>query len=203
MITRVARGFLAPRTLCVLLALSGACGDDRGSTSASATDTTGGDEGPREWRSVIDHQAWQSVEAAADPFADHRPPEDELECGLAGWLIESNTLEVDTNQCNYVTLTQPALVDMTPETPMRLEFRYFDLIAPAPATAHVALQVGDAIVWEREITIPGPAMVLNEDELTAQVEAPAGTPIYFHLHNHGQNTYTLDEVEAEVVVPAP
>ncbi len=202
MIARVTRGAPGARALCLLVALCGACSDDAGSTSADASDTADAG-GAREWRPVIDHEAWQAVGAADDPFADHRPPEDELECGLAGWLIESGTLEVDTNQCNYVTLTQPALVDMTPDTPMRLELRYFDLIAPAPATAHVALQVGDAIVWERELTIPGPAMVLQEDELTAGVDAPAGTPVYFHLHNHGQNTYTLDEVEAEVVVTTP
>ena len=28
--------------------------------------------------------------------------------------------------------------------------------------------------------------------------ADAGTPVYFHLHNHGQNTWTFGEVQVEV-----
>ncbi|MCA9713413.1 MAG: hypothetical protein H6713_14290 [Myxococcales bacterium] len=185
--------------LAPALALALACGDD----DAASSDATSDGAVAREWRTVLDHAAWRIAEAAEDPFADHRPPEDEIDCGVAGWLVESGALEVDTLRCNYLTLVQPVLEDLTPETPMRLEFRHFDLIAPAPATAHVAVQLGDAIIWEREIQIPGPAMVFSEDALTAGVMAPAGTPLYFHLHNHGQNTYTFASLEAELPVASP
>jgi hypothetical protein len=32
----------------------------------------------------------------------------------------------------------------------------------------------------------------------APFAADPGTPVYFHLHNHGQNTWTLGAIEVEV-----
>ena len=87
-----------------------------------------------------------------------------------------------------------------PGAELTVSFYHFDLLAPAPATAHVAVWAGEHLMFEREIAIPGKADVY-EVELVADFSAPAGTPVMLHLHNHGQNTWTFTSIQVEVENP--
>jgi hypothetical protein len=71
--------------LALACARPAAEGDETGATGTGETDELG---------SLIDHQQWQVLDAAADPLADHRPVS--VDCGSAGWLYEATTLEVRT-----------------------------------------------------------------------------------------------------------
>ena len=135
-----------------------------------------------------------------DPFAAHRPAE--VDCGLAGWTVEGGILEIDTNYCDYVTLQQSSLVAVEVGDVIDLELGHFDLTAPAPTQAHYAVQLGEVVIWERELSIPRPGTVYRET-ITASQAFPAGAPVYVHLHNHGQNTYTFASLEAELPVASP
>ena len=172
---------------------------DAGSTgTADAESETSADSGAAECtRSLLDHQAWTALETAADPLADHRP--DMIECNIAGWYVENDKLEIDTFYCNYLALTQPLLEDVAAGDTLELGLYYFDLLAPAAATAHVAVLIDGAVVWEREVEIPGgptpaPAHVYDE-RFASPISASAGAPIVIHLHNHGQNTWTFDRLD--------
>lgn len=171
-------------------------GDDSEETSASEAEAeteTGGTTG--EFAALIDHGHWVQIEASEeDPLADHRPSS--ITCGVAGWYLESEIIEIDTNFCNYLALRQDTLAAITEGSLVRLGFYHFDLVAPEPALAHVAVLVDGQLLWEQEIAIPGAAMVYAL-EFEAPFSAPIGAELVFHLHNHGQNTWALQAISAE------
>jgi len=160
------------------------------SSTTTSTEATVGSSGasPREPAPLVAADAWVQLEAAADPYADHRP--ETVECGLGGIFVEEGELDIDTNLCNYVMIEQPGLAEVRAGDTLTLAMRHFDLTAPEPATAHVALLLGGTLAWERALLIPGPAEVLSV-EIEAPVDLPIGEPVRFHLHNHGQNTWIL------------
>ena len=166
------------------------------STDASTgSSASGGDEAPTgEFVDLVDHAEWTTVEAVADPLAEHRPSL--IECGIAGWYTEGESLEVDTNFCNYLALAQPSLAAIHAGRGVRLGFYYFDLTAREPASAHLAVLVDGELLYEQAVDIPGDAMV-HSLEFEAPFDAPEGATVVFHLHNHGQNTWVLQSLAAE------
>jgi hypothetical protein len=152
---------------------------------------------PGEAEALIDPAAWTPVAPAADPLAAHRPPGDgDVDpCPPSTWGLEGPVLEVQTGACTYLALAQPALVALAEGDTLETTVWHADLDAAEPATGHVALLVGDAVVWEAVVEIPTEADVLA---VSVPVEAawagPAGTPIGLHLHNHGFNAWSADAV---------
>lgn len=173
-----------------------ACVRDPEATTDSASDSDHPPE--RVTKDLVDNSLWQQRAADDDPLASHRPAE--VDCGIAGAFVEDTTLEINTNRCNYYAAAQPLLVDLQAGDTVTLELRHFDLVAPEPAVAHVYIAIGGDLVWEQNIEIPGPAFVYEAawDVIT---NYPAGTPVDIHLHNHGQNTWTLAWIRGDVVEP--
>lgn len=159
-------------------------------------------EPERRLMALIDHASWSELPAADDPLPSHAPAV--IDCGIAGWLVEEGglgmTLEVDTNFCNYASLSHPTLVALEAGDTIQIELFHFDLTSPEPAVAHLAFFLGGESLWETEIDVPGAANVI-----AVEVESPrdfdAGTPMTLHLHNHGQNTWNVGQVQANVLVP--
>jgi hypothetical protein len=158
--------------------------DETGATGTGETDELG---------SLIDHQQWQVLDAAADPLADHRP--ESVDCGSDGWLYEATTLEVRTDFCNYLAVGQPSLVALEQGQLVQVIFYHYDLVAPEPALGHVAIMIDGQMLWEQEIAIPGDANVFIE-EFASPITAELGSQVVFHLHNHGQNTWVLQDLMA-------
>jgi hypothetical protein len=205
------------RSTCIVL-LAAACGGggspatdtEPATTPTTTTGTTRGagvttlfptgSEGPDdptsgEFVPLIDPTAWLPVPAQDDPLADHRPAA--VECPIGGWLFEPQGFEVNTLLCNYAMFSAPAQAAVIAGNRVRATLYHFDLVAAEPATAHVALLLGDLLLWETEVAIPGKANAFTIDVAVDATVAP-GTPVFFHLHNHGQNTWTLGAVEVEV-----
>lgn len=134
------------------------------------------------------------IPASSDTFAAHRP--EEISCNnVGGWYLEENSLEVDTGECNYLSLTEPAATSLPAGTRIETELSYFDLTADAPSEAHVALVIAGEVIWEEMIPIPSDARVIELAlELPRAVEV--GDPVEFHLHNHGQNTWNFTPIVA-------
>lgn len=147
---------------------------------------------------LIDHAGWRSYDSALDPLQGHQPPS--VDCGRLGWYIERGQLEISTVDCNYALLEHPSLLAIAEGTEVLAELWYFDLVAPEPAEAHVALLFGDALQWETLIAIPQPGNV-RQVAFRATRALAVGESIRLHLHNHGQNTWLLRSMVA--VVPAP
>ncbi len=55
------------------------------------------------------------------------------------------------------------------------------------------MQIGDRMLWTDTRPIPGPAG-LEATRVPLPEDVPAGTPIFFHVRNHGQNSYELLEL---------
>ncbi len=185
--------------LALALALTPAAACQGGTPSSTETGTGTDSQGsgssstgtPAEPMQLVRADAWVAVEKIADPLADHRP--EPVDCSLGGLLVEGEELDIDTNLCNYAMLEQPGLAEIPEGATLTLAMRHFDLTAPEPATAHVALLLGDVIAWERTLIIPGPAEVITTD-FPAPMAYAKGEPVRFHLHNHGQNTWILTGV---------
>jgi hypothetical protein len=143
---------------------------------------------------LVDPSRWRRVEAGDDPF-DDRPPE--VECPLIATTYEilgnEPVFDVDTGQCNYLAVVQPTLRDVPAGARLRVRLFHFDLNAPMPAEAHAAIVVQGLFVLDERVPIPASGGLIAR-ELRAERAIPAGTPIHFHLHNHGQNTWALVEV---------
>lgn len=190
---------MTSRRLFFACALAAGCGD-AGSPSSGGTASTGSvAEIDGTMVDLVKPQAWVQLGADADPLRDHRPASVECPLGV-GWLVEVTGFEVNTGGCNYGAFTQPSLREIVPGAQISLNLYHFDLVAAEPATAHAVIMAGDHVLLEREVEIPGKAMV-HDIDLVADFALAAGEPVVFHLHNHGQNTWTLASIQVEVEDP--
>ena len=141
--------------------------------------------------SMVDADAWTVCTAQEDPFSD-RPQNPE--CPSSGYAVEDGFFEIETDVCHYGTFVQPSKLAVGSEQKIRFNFWHSPLSNPEPAQAHVALQIGDQLLWEKTIPIPNDANVVDE-QLQLKSSIDEGDPIYFHLHNHGNNAWRLGTIE--------
>jgi hypothetical protein len=144
------------------------------------------------WIPLVLAEAWLPAPAGTDPMGHHLDAEAIL-CGEQDWHEELDGLEIETTHCNYAAVQQPLLTDLEQGDTLRVRVWWQTLVTPEPVDGHLALFVGGELVWEERVAIPGPAD-LREVELASPVSAPAGTMVGFHLHNHGSNTWNLNEL---------
>ncbi len=144
---------------------------------------------------LVDPELWTQLDADEDPFADHRP--DEVICDEdEGLTVETGLFEVDTTFCNYASVAQPTLADVAVDDEIQVLVYHGALSSSDEGEAHVALMLGDQLVWEQLIAIPSGSGVYSTD-VGAAFEAPVGTRAVFHLHNHGNNTWNLGHFRRE------
>ena len=67
------------------------------------------------------------------------------------------------------------------------------LLVAAPATAQVGFAVHGRVLMTAEEPIPGDGRLLTLEH-TVEEAIPKGTDLYFHLDNHGANSWHLVEV---------
>lgn len=151
---------------------------------------------------LIDHAHWREYSAREDPLASHQP--EHIDCGRAGWYVEPAfevpLLEIDTNYCNYVLLEHPLLVDLAKGDVVSVEVRHYDLLAPEPAAAHLAIWFADSLEWESYVSIPSAAAV-EVAHWRVKHARKAGEVVRLHLHNHGQNTWLIAALSARSAAP--
>lgn len=144
---------------------------------------------------LVEVTAWSPSDPADDPFVEHRPPE--VRCPDAGWQVEGGSLEVSTGACHYLSVEQVLLRDVAGGEPITVNLWHQALHADYGAIGHAALVVGDGagaeVLWEREVLIPGPSAIW-QDQVQARRDLAAGERVIFHLHNHGANTWNLGSV---------
>jgi hypothetical protein len=130
---------------------------------------------------------FRELTTAEDPFTTHRP-ETFLCHPLNGFYVEEDHLELDTANCDYLAVGQPALTGGSRGARVFGSVSHFDLTAAEPAVAHLAVTWGNLTLTEASIPIPSPADVLDF-ELTLAHDLAISELVTLHLHNHGQNTY--------------
>ena len=115
------------------------------------------------------------------------------------WIVEEydglRVAEIDTRECGHQTLVQPLETRLTPGTRLTIVGFHFALTAPRAATGHFVIGLGETVLVDEEFVIPGAAGGFERIiELTEDV--PAGTPIYWHIRNHGANRWILVSFQA-------
>lgn len=145
---------------------------------------------------LVEAKAWDVQPRNRDLLIDHRP--ETVDCPRdIGWLAEDDTLEIRTEFCNYAGLTQQALLELDAGTELELVFSHSQLTFNAPATAHIAISIGGNPIWDVNIDIPA-AKALYKETLTLPFAVGKGDAIDVHLHNHGDNAWTLHSLVALV-----
>ncbi len=98
--------------------------------------------------------------------------------------------------CNWITLEQPSLRAIRAGDRVEVRTRHSQLTAPVPGTARIGFVIGDEQVLDHRVTLP--VDYDFPDALwTAPKDYPEGTPLLFHVDNHGQNEYML--IEASIL----
>jgi hypothetical protein len=119
-----------------------------------------------------------------------------VSCPDNSWYNEDGALEVETGFCNYLSLAQPSKAALTKGDSVHLVLWHGALVFEQPATAHVAIAVDGRTVWEENVKIPTDAEIYDV-RIPIGFDAPVGSKVEFHLHNHGYNTWTLLQLEVE------
>jgi hypothetical protein len=160
------------------------------------TEDAQADTGDAVKRSIIDNRAWAVVDKTLDPFyeaaggkADMCPPEAlKIEEEADGpWF------DVQTKTCGYVTVTEPSQTAINEGSELFVRVWHFKA-TEGDGPFHLALALGDDadVVWEETIGIPADSNLLFTG-FVAEKSYPAGTPVYFHVSNHGDNSWNLIE----------
>jgi hypothetical protein len=153
--------------------------------SGTAAGSTGGAPGPGV--SLVTIDAWTLEDPAADPWSD-RPADAACE---AGYGPEDGVFEVDTEVCAYGTFVQPSLVDVAAGDTLELILIHDALWSEDEgAVAHIAVAIGGVPAWETSIEIPALSDLVRPT-FEAPLDAPAGSDVHVHVHNHGYNNYRV------------
>ena len=143
---------------------------------------------------LADVDSWVPAEGL-DPLASHRPST-VPDCGPASVGREGLGIEIDTGACPYVWLEQPLRADLRVGDPVSVLAFHAELVSEVPAEGHMALLVGDAVLWERTVPIPSEPCVYPS-VVASPIGAAPGARLSLHLHNHGANTWNLLGVQRE------
>lgn len=167
-----------------------ACGPDGAPTDS------GRPAEPRPAAALVDMAAWQPGDAAvhADPDADERAPG--TDCPTGGSYLEGSSLEINTALCTWAWFQQPALADLRRGDVVELVYWHSALVADPPAQGHLALSVGDEVLYDTLVDIPKDAAAYTES-VEVGFDAAAGEVVTLHLHNHGANTWNLLRVDRQ------
>lgn len=147
---------------------------------------------------LLDVFALTPVEAADDPFADHRP--DDVDCPVATWGPEAGGFEIQTGACAYAAFDQPLPSGVEVGDALAIAVWHDLLDAAEPAKAHLAVWIGATTIWETQLDIPTPSALIEAEAPILQTPPP-GARLGLHLHNHGFNSWRFISIELERDAP--
>ncbi len=175
-------------TVVVCLVLGPGCG--AGPQCETATALVAGD-------------AWTFVEPSADVL--WAAPPEAARCASSALQVQTFgddvALEVDTRLgCGWATAMQPLRADIVEGDELQVRVFYFSQATFPAAQAEVAIAIGADIVMRELVDIPTTSGLIAP-RLPVLRNASAGTPVHFHIGNHGDNSWNLVELSAITRVP--
>lgn len=148
--------------------------------------------GPKDWTDLVLGDQWELMNIMMDP---HRHYQEGREvCLVTDFGVEYGGVELSTRLCDYATLTQGIQNDLKVGDLLEVTLWHSPLISDTPAEGQMIISLGDIDLWSTKLVIPSPAQSWTEVIEISQNIAE-GTPILFHVRNHGANTYTLLSVK--------
>lgn len=150
-------------------------------------------------RALIDHDKWRVATPKDDPWVEFRPPD--IACPEGSRQPEdfagTYAYGIITSRCPYTTLVQETLADACKGESLYIWLWNYALTAPENSTAMLGVELGGTR-WSVTRPIPGPAALVAE-EVILEDDVPRGSPIFFHVRNHGSNSYEL----LDLIIVAP
>ena len=144
--------------------------------------------------SLVDHTRWQLMASDEDPFWGM---EDAVSCPSAAYGVEGSGsvsfYEVETTDCNYLTVFQPSLEAVNPGDTIKASLWHLPLASLEPAQAKLFVSIASEVILEADISIPATEEVYTPT-IIADFSAPEGSPIVFHVHNHGVNSWRFHQL---------
>lgn len=160
------------------LLLGGGCTDNAADTSSELPEA------------LAEADGWGLLDDADDPFDDRDPAAGP--CSPLGYGAEGTAFEVQTLDCPHGAFSQPAGHSVPAGSTVLVSAWHMDLVAAEPAEGHLAVQLGRDRAEVRP-AIPGPAAAYTLQVVLTE-ELKAGEPVFFHVHNHGSNSWYLGEL---------
>lgn len=141
--------------------------------------------------SLVLVDGWTADPAPPPALVGDRPAT--VDCEF-GWGLEDGVFEVDSGLCNWGAFVQPSLEPIAAGDQIEVIVLHDALFSEEDgSTAHIAVAVGETVVWDTTVMIPAPQGLLRPAVL-APSDAPVGTPIHVHVHNHGYNNYRFVDI---------
>jgi hypothetical protein len=144
---------------------------------------------------LVDHEKWVVLQGSDDPFVSERPENPTCDAAYAKYEMFSNepSFGVDTQNCDYISVGQPSLLPVVAGDKLQLRIWHFQLTAPEAAEAHIAVTLAGTSLLDKRYPIPSGSF-LDRPEVQAAADADQGSPIVFHVHNHGDNSFSFIEM---------
>ena len=149
-----------------------------------------------EGATAIAHPAlWRPLNTDEDPIAA-TTLSPETQCGDDALSLEVTEdglyVDIDTSTCAWLTLTQESTEPAFQGDILRVwAFRWPMVVAQGEGL--IRLSAGDPprTLWEHRPLLPQERSELYYEEVSLPVHLPTGTPLYWHVANHGQNVWSL------------
>ncbi|MEC8025390.1 MAG: hypothetical protein VX223_15790 [Myxococcota bacterium] len=152
------------------------------------------------WLKVVDNYEWLPTPSDSDPFyatnsgkADVCTPDD---YGVEE-LVDGPWFDITTSLCGYMTVDQPTRVAITEGDTLRLRIWHFQIIAGAgPYHLELAVKSSDGTLmtlWSADVNVPTSSQLFYE-EWPAPTDIELGSTVYWHVSNHGINTWGFIEL---------
>ena len=155
--------------------------------------------------SLVHAFEWQVVELNQDPFQSFTPIHSPMDvtCDAEAHGVEEVSVgvwsySIETDLCHWLTIGQPIIRPIQTGDVLQLKVWHFDLNATQRALAHVGVATKNEILIMEEEVIPQEARMIKA-EATFTHDLQVGDWIYFHLDNHGANSWHLLEIELLIV----
>jgi len=142
---------------------------------------------------LVTSDNWSLVSPDDDPFAAVRgePCQDP-----AAFAVEGTAIELDTEVCGVISVTQPSIVPVDTGDTVVVFITHASLVADEPGEGLVGIALDGEVVWSEPVDIPSNSGVV-EGEWVATRDLPVGSEVVFHVDNHGANSWTLVEVRVK------
>lgn len=153
--------------------------------------------------SLVDQHAWVAVAPEVDPFF---PPADvdgsawgRGRCSDSNLITEkfgeADSFKVDTRNCSWSTVEQPARKSVAAGELVSVRVYHFAQPDETEvAEARLIAAFGDTPFYQGVVPLPVAQGGLLEGRVVLTSQVQPGTPVRWHVRNHGANTWNLFEL---------
>jgi hypothetical protein len=150
---------------------------------------------------LINSFDWQWTDTSEDPFYALITQDQSMNrlCDTNAHGVEEVSVgvwsySIETNLCHWLTIKQEVLRPVLAGDRVKLKVWHFELNAPQRAVAHVGLATDHEVLIVEEEVIPQEGRMLKVDAVFTH-DLLVGDWIYFHLDNHGANSWHVLEIK--------